>query len=93
MSEPGKKRKDLCAPEVRFVVSRAISTPNMADRVEEILQEAPFGRLSAVIHQRVPPLSKSESAYESSDIKAQAEMNQLTNEIEHLIQDLTYIDL
>jgi hypothetical protein len=85
--------KDLCAPEVRFVVSRAISTPNMADQVEEILQEAPSGDCRLLFTNGCTPLSKGESAYESSDIKAQAEMNQLTDEIEHLIQDLTYIDL
>lgn len=93
MSKPGKKMRDLCAPEARFAVSKAISTPSLLVQIEEILQEAPFGRLSAVIHQRVPTLSKGESAYESSDIKAQAKVNPLTDEIEHLIQNLTYIDL
>jgi chromosome partitioning protein len=76
-------------PEARFVVSRAIGSSKMGEQVQDILDEAPFGRLEASVNQRVAyarALGRGESVHETSDKKAQAEINALTEELESILQ-------
>jgi len=76
-------------PEARFVVSRAITSSTMGDKVQQILDEAPFGRLNSGTHQRVAyarALGDGKSVHETSDSKAQKEINDITDELEQILQ-------
>lgn len=76
-------------PEARFVVSRAITSSTMGERVQQILDEAPFGRLSSGTNQRVAyarALGNGKSVHETSDEKAQKEVNAITDELEQVLQ-------
>lgn len=76
-------------PEARFVISRAITGSTMTDSVQEVLDEAPFGRLDGATHQRVAyarALGSGESVHDGTDEKAQAEINAITDELQPLLE-------
>ena len=77
-------------PDARFVVSRAITGSTMTDSVQEVIDEASLERLGSVIHQRVAyarALGSGTSVHEGSDKKAQSEINDLTDELEQILQN------
>lgn len=76
-------------PKARFVISRAITGSTMTDSVQEVLDEAPFGRLEEPTHQRVAyarALGSGKSVLEGSDQKAQAEINAIADELESILK-------
>ncbi|MCS4054068.1 ParA family partition ATPase [Salinibacter ruber] len=76
-------------PEARFVISRAIASSTMTDQVQEILNEAPFERLETEVNQRVAyarALGDGKSIHETSDAKAKKEINDITDELEQILQ-------
>ncbi|WP_251961557.1 ParA family partition ATPase [Salinibacter ruber] len=76
-------------PKARFVISRAIGSSKMGEQVQDILDEAPFGRLESSVNQRVAyarALGDGKSVHQTSDEKAQSEVDAITDEIEQILQ-------
>jgi chromosome partitioning protein len=76
-------------PKARFVISRAIGSSKMGEQVQDILDEAPFGRLEPSVNQRVAyarALGDGKSVHQTSDEKAQSEVDAITDEIEQILQ-------
>ncbi len=84
-------RQDITGgtPMARFVISRAIGSSKMGEQVQDILDEAPFGRLESSVNQRVAyarALGDGKSVHQTSDEKAQSEVDAITDEIEQILQ-------
>lgn len=84
-------RQDITGgtPKARFVISRAIGSSKMGEQVQDILDEAPFGRLESSVNQRVAyarALGDGKSVHQTSDEKAQSEVGAITDEIEQILQ-------
>ncbi|MCS4139580.1 chromosome partitioning protein [Salinibacter ruber] len=84
-------RQDITGgtPKARFVISRAIGSSKMGEQVQDILDEAPFGRLESSVNQRVAyarALGEGKSVHDTSDKKAQAEINKLTDQLEQILR-------
>ncbi|MCS3704464.1 chromosome partitioning protein [Salinibacter ruber] len=76
-------------PAARFVISRATGSSKMGEQIQQIVSEAPFGRLDAGTSQRVAyarALGEGASVHETGDKEAQAEVKAITDEIEQILR-------
>lgn len=76
-------------PDARFLVSRSIGSSKMGEEVQEVLDQAPFGRLESGTNQRVAyarALGDGKSVHETSDQKAQSEISDIADELEQILQ-------
>jgi len=88
-------RQDLTEgrPQARFVISRAITGSTLTGSIEEVLDEAPFGRLNAGTYQRVAytrAVGSGQGVVNGSDPKAAAEINAITDELESILKLKTH---
>ncbi|WP_263786873.1 hypothetical protein [Salinibacter grassmerensis] len=86
-----KAHQDLTKgrPDARFVISRATGSSKMGEQIQQIVNEAPFGRLDAGTNQRVAyarALGEGSSVHETGDKEAQSEIDAITDEIEQILR-------
>lgn len=88
-------RQDLTGghPMARFVISRAITGSTLTGSIKDVLEDAPFDRLTSGTYQRVAytrAVGKGESVLDGTDAKAKAEIEGIANELERIASPKTH---